>query len=144
MRMRLHHELNHRMCAHEIKKRIRIVDFSGHWAWVVWKYRGSASTRASHQGRSRGSRVTWSKIGTLMQNPLYFHGNQAVTMATGTGTMVTSAWMVTMGEPKMAESKMAESKMADPKNLIFFLTFLLKRILKFWKRIWILDRKLVY
>ena len=25
---------------------------------VVWKYRGSASTRASHQGRSRGSRVT--------------------------------------------------------------------------------------
>ena len=25
---------------------------------VVWKYRASASTRASHQGRSRGSRVT--------------------------------------------------------------------------------------
>ena len=27
-------------------------------ALVVWKYRASASTRASHQGRSRGSRVT--------------------------------------------------------------------------------------
>ena len=25
---------------------------------VVWKYRGSAPTRASHPGRSRGSRVT--------------------------------------------------------------------------------------
>ena len=50
-----------------------------------------------------------------MQNPLYFHGNQAVTMAIGTVTMVTSAWMVTMGEPKMAESKMAESKMAESK-----------------------------
>ena len=44
-----------------------------------------------------------------MQNPLYFHGNQAVTMATRTVTMVTSAWMVTMGERKMAESKMAEN-----------------------------------
>ena len=48
-----------------------------------------------------------------MQNPLYFHGNQAVTMATGTVTMATTAWIVTMGE-----TKMAESKMADPKNLI--------------------------
>ena len=46
-------------------------------SWVVCKYRGSASTRESHQGRSRGSRVTWSKLGTLMENPLYFHGNQA-------------------------------------------------------------------
>ena len=43
---------------------------------VVWKYRGSAPTRASQQGRSRGSRVTWSKLGTLVHNPLYFHGNQ--------------------------------------------------------------------
>ena len=63
--------------------------------------------------------------------------------------MATTAWMVTTGETKMAESKMAESKMAetkmaDPKNLIFFLNFLLKRILKFCKRMWILERKLVY
>ena len=48
--------------------------------------------------------------------------------------MATTEWMVTMDE----------AKMADPKNLIFFLTFLLKRILKFRQRIWILERKLVY
>ena len=38
-----------------------------------------------------------------------------VTMATGTITMVPSAWMVNMGEPKTAEFKMAESKMAESK-----------------------------
>ena len=45
--------------------------------WVVWKYRASASNRGCHQGRSRGSRVTWSKLGHVMQKSLYFHDNQA-------------------------------------------------------------------
>ncbi|KAF0153798.1 MAG: hypothetical protein FD188_3345 [Ignavibacteria bacterium] len=34
------------------------IKYENKWTAVVWKYRASASTRASHQGRSRGSRVT--------------------------------------------------------------------------------------
>ena len=32
---------------------------TGNWGWVVWKTGDPAPTRASHQGRSGGSRVTW-------------------------------------------------------------------------------------
>lgn len=58
-------------------------------------------TRASHPGRSFGSRVTWSKIGNSLKNSPIGIATKTVTMATGTITM--GPWVVTLGEAKMPE-----------------------------------------
>ena len=56
-------------------------------------------TRASHQGRSRGSSVTWSKLVPVMQNASVSMAKMAVTIATGTVSMAMKAWMVRMMAP---------------------------------------------
>ena len=70
---------------------------------VVLKSRGSATTRGSQQGHWRGSRVTWSAFLTcsrVQQNAPVSIATRAVTIATGTVTMVTSAWIGTIGATK--------------------------------------------
>ena len=83
--------------------------------WVVWKSRGSATTRASHQGRSRGSRAMWLELGHVVQNALLSMATKPITMATGTVTMATTAWMVTMAKLRWRNPRWRNPRWRNPR-----------------------------
>ena len=119
---------------------IRMAELNPDATKIVWKYRASASSRASHQGRSRGARVTWSKIGHVMQKSLYFHGKKA--SYHGNRHRYHGKHGLNGNHGRTQDGGIHDGGPPMPRNLNFFLTFLLKRILKYWLRIWIQDRKL--
>ena len=63
---------------------------------------GFCATKASHQGGSLGSHVTWPSSWIKWRRMPYISmATMPVTMTTGAVTMATTAWMVTIGEVNM-------------------------------------------